>query len=289
MKRLRLLLILLLAATGHAAAADQNVSPAEGEGQGYRPRSGTWYAAYEEYWKELPAHDGAACRTGAGQSPLLLTRAGARPSGSGPLRFTDAGPWRVWNEPNAHTVRMDLATERTASGPESVPRTVAVDGTDYPLAQFHFHHPSEHLLDGVRYPMELHLVHMHPDGKRVGVVVAVFLEIAGEDDRIDQEMARWSAFFDRRPFEGRRGIAGSGALLTSLLPPPDRRAYLRYAGSLTTPGCDGGVTWLVMTAPVKVARGFVEDFRAAFPMNARWPQKANGRTPQTGGAAARAR
>jgi hypothetical protein len=34
-----------------------------------------------------------------------------------------------------------------------------VDGTFVPLNQFHFHSPSEHTLNGVHYPLEMHMVH----------------------------------------------------------------------------------------------------------------------------------
>jgi hypothetical protein len=34
-----------------------------------------------------------------------------------------------------------------------------VDGTFVPLNQFHFHSPSEHTINGVHYPLEMHMVH----------------------------------------------------------------------------------------------------------------------------------
>jgi carbonic anhydrase len=34
-----------------------------------------------------------------------------------------------------------------------------VDGTFVPLNQFHFHTPSEHTINGVHYPLEMHMVH----------------------------------------------------------------------------------------------------------------------------------
>ena len=33
------------------------------------------------------------------------------------------------------------------------------DGQNYQLQQIHFHTPSEHLIDGITYPMEMHMVH----------------------------------------------------------------------------------------------------------------------------------
>ena len=51
-------------------------------------------------------------------------------------------------------------------GWESQPGSVMVlDGVRYELAQFHFHTPAEHRLQGRQYPAELHLVHRGPNGE----------------------------------------------------------------------------------------------------------------------------
>ncbi|WP_343419494.1 carbonic anhydrase family protein [Candidatus Flexifilum breve] len=42
--------------------------------------------------------------------------------------------------------------------------TLVVNGVTYELAQFHFHTPSEHTIDGVAFPMEVHFVHRSADG-----------------------------------------------------------------------------------------------------------------------------
>ncbi|RVX11956.1 Alpha carbonic anhydrase 1, chloroplastic [Vitis vinifera] len=39
-----------------------------------------------------------------------------------------------------------------------------VDGKNYSLKQMHWHSPSEHRIDGLQYPAELHLVHRTDDG-----------------------------------------------------------------------------------------------------------------------------
>jgi carbonic anhydrase len=48
----------------------------------------------------------------------------------------------------------------------------------YKFAQFHFHSPAEHLLDGVQYDGELHLVHTRTadDGSTEYAVLCVFLD-----------------------------------------------------------------------------------------------------------------
>ncbi len=47
-----------------------------------------------------------------------------------------------------HTIQLDFE-------PGS---TVNVDGKTFEFKQVHFHTPSEHLIDGITYPMEMHVV-----------------------------------------------------------------------------------------------------------------------------------
>jgi hypothetical protein len=41
---------------------------------------------------------------------------------------------------------------------------VVADGVTYRFASLHFHTPAENTVDGVAYPMEMHLVHLADDG-----------------------------------------------------------------------------------------------------------------------------
>jgi len=58
-----------------------------------------------------------------------------------------------------------------------------VNGKDYTSKQFHFHTPSEHLVDGMTFPMEMHIVNVMPDSanKNSFVVVAVLFKIGAEN------------------------------------------------------------------------------------------------------------
>jgi len=50
---------------------------------------------------------------------------------------------------------------------------VTVDGKQYRLKQMHWHSPSEHTVDGQRFPVELHMVHASDDGN-VTVVATLY-------------------------------------------------------------------------------------------------------------------
>jgi carbonic anhydrase len=50
---------------------------------------------------------------------------------------------------------------------------------------------------------------------------------------------------------------------------PAGRGYYTFAGSLTTPPCSEGVTWLVLKSPSTLSEGEIERFGSVYPMNAR--------------------
>lgn len=73
--------------------------------------------------------------------------------------------------------------------------------------------------------------------------------------------------------------------LDALLPPPEKRSYYSYKGSLTTPPCTETLLWHVLSVPMKVSSELIEKVtnsvikvnpQAQF--NTRWPQPLNGRT-----------
>jgi len=73
---------------------------------------------------------------------------------------------------NGHTVQM------THEAGSSLGR---VGGNDtWTLAQFHFHAPSEHTVDGKSYPLEMHLVHVDAAAKPAAVV-GVFIRAGKEN------------------------------------------------------------------------------------------------------------
>ena len=64
-----------------------------------------------------------------------------------------AGPLRIVN--NGHTIQVN-----TPSGGHTM-----LGDKRFDLLQFHFHHPSEHVVAGSAFPLEVHLVHRAADGE----------------------------------------------------------------------------------------------------------------------------
>jgi carbonic anhydrase len=158
--------------------------------------------------------------------------------------------------------------------------TVAGDPHSYRLAQFHWHTPSEHELNGRKFPMEMHLVHKFDDGTPTGKlkVVGVFIKTGRENS----ELAK---IFSHLPEQKDESRAVARFNLTKLLP-QGLESY-RYDGSLTTPDPSSGlfmegVKWVVLAEPIEMSQQQIETFKRLFPEgNSREVQPLNGRTIQT--------
>ena len=59
---------------------------------------------------------------------------------------------------------------------------------------------------------------------------------------------------------------------------PETRTAWRYRGSLTTPPCTEGVSWIVMTEPVALSPEQITAFGALYPNNYRPVQPLGRRT-----------
>ena len=120
------------------------------------------YAGEEgpEQWGKL-SPEFRVCDLGVQQSPIDLTASiPANLRGIGiDYRSTTAN---VVN--NGHTIQVNC-------DPGS---SITLDGTTFHLLQYHFHHPSEHLLSGRNFDLEAHFVHASDDGTLA--VLGVFVQ-----------------------------------------------------------------------------------------------------------------
>jgi carbonic anhydrase len=150
---------------------------------------------------------------------------------------------------------------------------------EYNLLQFHFHAPSEHMIDGKVYDAELHLVHTNILGETT--VVGVLLNsspnaVSGVFDQIMNLAPMISGTS--------AGQAGMEIRITDLLPP--WRGFYTYTGSLTTPPCTESVRWYVLSTPVDVTASFIQQLHSVissfpgyngYPNNSRPVLPLNGR------------
>lgn len=128
---------------------------------------------------------------------------------------------------------------------------------EYEFEGLHFHwgeknnRGSEHVFNGVRYPMEMHLVHRnkryksleeamrHHDGL---CVIAFFYQIADFDGpEIEQIVPNLRLV----QVNDKSVLLNSTFTLASLLGPVNVERFYMYKGSLTTPPCSEAVKWVI--------------------------------------------
>jgi carbonic anhydrase len=197
-----------------------------------------------EKWGSLDAAD-AACSAGGQQSPIDITATiSARQP---PLRISwSKRPDTIVN--NGHTIQLDFAEGDT----------LHVADRRYALKQLHFHHPSEHLVEGKRFAMEVHFVH----AGTAGLAVIGVLMVAGKPNAMFKKIVSTMPREEGSPVPADPAIHPGGLL-------PTQRAYYHYEGSLTTPPCSETVDWIVLTHPIEVDEDDIARFAKLYPMNAR--------------------
>ncbi len=117
----------------------------------------------------------------------------------------------------------------------------------YTLQSAHLHAPSEHLIDGVSFAAELHLVHGDSDGN-LAVIGVLFAP--GSSNPMAQTL------LEAAPKVGEEVTEGLNIDASLLTPTPG--PYFHYAGSKTTPPCDEPVDWYVLTEPLPIGQSQVD-------------------------------
>ncbi|XP_006257812.1 carbonic anhydrase 3 [Alligator mississippiensis] len=141
----------------------------------------------------------------------------------------------------------------------------------YRLRQLHFHwgssddHGSEHVVDGVKYAGELHLLHWNPKHSNYAdavrrydgvAVLAIFLKVGKpvkrEMKRILEEVGAIKSKGKEAPFPN---------FDPSILFPKSQD-YWTYHGSFTTPPCEEVITWIILREPIVVSPDQMAKFRS---------------------------
>jgi carbonic anhydrase len=134
-------------------------------------------------------------------------------------------------------------------------------GAEYEVVQFHFHTPSEHLVNGRPADMELHVVHARKGAPNFLAVLGVLISAGAENPLLAKF---WQAMPEKPSKETKAG--GSLNVADAL---PANRDYWTYSGSLTTPPCTERVTWLLLKESIQASRGQIGRFTEVFGKNAR--------------------
>lgn len=231
-----------------------------GSGEGRRPEARSSEASHWSYegadgparWAALSA-DYARCADGSAQSPIAVDRPEDRPLPD--LRF-DYRPARVEIEDTGHTEQVNVE-------PGS---SIVLDGVTYRLAQFHYHAPGEHTVDGRSFPVEFHFVHKADGG---AVAVVGLLVRAGRDN------PAWDPILEHLPKRTNEPVTVDALDLEALFPAD--LATTRYEGSLTTPPCTEGVHWNLLSGVIELSEAQLSLLTGHYDHNNRPVQPLKGR------------
>lgn len=162
--------------------------------------------------------------------------------------------------------------EVTFSKPKHHDRHVGIDVTEggtitlskrtYELKDIHFHVPAEHTLEEQRYPMEVHFIHdSYWDNKKSEpepwdtVVTAVLVDVGASRSPFVTDFLRPLANVLTPKAGEEWTIDPTNGY------PAKNRSFFRYQGSLTTPPCTEGITFLVFAEPVSAPLSLIQKFR----------------------------
>ncbi|MDN3723559.1 carbonic anhydrase family protein [Aequorivita sp. SDUM287046] len=187
-----------------------------------------------EHWAEIEKE--STCG-GSHQSPIDIVTANVVSQASG-LKASDihydASTLIHDVTNNGHSIQYNF---------EAKDNYVDFKGKRYDLVQFHFHAASEHSINGMHYPLVVHLVHVSSDKEYV--VLAIMVEEGKESKTFD--------FIETYlPVQaGETKTIGQPHSFSKYILGNFEHYY--YKGSLTTPPCTEGVNWFIFTEPLSIS------------------------------------
>lgn len=129
--------------------------------------------------------------------------------------------------------------------------TIVFQNKEYNFTQFHFHAHSEHQHNGFNTPVELHLVHSDPTSGAL-LVVGIWINSDSANTLIGSVLNNW-------PANRNKEITGSETINLNDLLPNDKN-YYTYTGSLTTPPCSQGVTFVMLKQSITMSPSQIAQF-----------------------------
>lgn len=121
---------------------------------------------------------------------------------------------------------------------------ITIGKARYDLINVHEHTPGEYTLDGQQFPMEIHLVHENMATGQIAVVGVLVTSGKADPGVIEPPSSTDPSTVDLK--------------LTDLI--PKKKNYVRFNGSLTTPGstttpprCAEGLLWTEMLTPISMS------------------------------------
>jgi len=168
-----------------------------------------------------------------------------------------------------HTVQLDFAEGST----------LVQDDTTFAFKQCHFHTPSEHLIDGLTYPMEMHIVNLMPNDNTSAtpqyLVIGVLFKVGKESKFIADFLSAIPK--EEHSSQGFKPGTVKLADLFGAIPKEIQANYYNYRGSLTTPPYTESVRWYIAKHIFEASAEQIEAINKIEGNNARHVQALYGR------------
>lgn len=217
------LLISMLITTVFTTAAFSN------DTWGYQGENGP------EHWDKFSA----VCSTGKEQSPINIPQ--TLTLNKEPITFNyQASAATVFNDGN--TIKVT----------PNVNNFITFKGVNYQLDSFHFHAPSEHVINDQSFPLEVHFVHKNNHEKLL--VIGVLFSVGNEENVELQELLKVA------PKTSGISIDATNINPRALIPTDFE--YYNFNGSLTTPPCTEGVTWIIINKHPSITKGQIDLYKS---------------------------
>lgn len=212
-------------------------------------------------WHNL-AEANAACANGTQQSPIDLTESSARSLPAGSLNITIPNVEKAEFENLGSTIEVVM---------EGVGGKTTIADKEFDLAQFHFHSPSEHTVNGEQFPLEMHMVHQAADGAIAVLAVHFQLSSNTTTPLLTSLAPTLSAISEPG------SIAETGPLdFSSLISTFSSVPLLTYAGSLTTPPCTEGPVFYLASQSFPIDVETYNSIKSVVGFNSRFIQNMPG-------------
>jgi len=172
-----------------------------------------------------------------------------------------------------HTIQLDFAEGST----------ITQDDTTFAFKQCHFHTPSEHLIDGMTFPMEMHIVNLMPNEDKNATPQYLVVGVLFKEGKENKFIADFLNAIPKEEHETATLKAGSVKLadLFGTIPKEIKGHYYNYRGSLTTPPYTESVRWYIAKHIFEASAEQIEAINKVEGNNARHVQALYGRTIST--------
>ncbi|MCE2847404.1 MAG: carbonic anhydrase family protein [Sphingobacteriales bacterium] len=168
-----------------------------------------------------------------------------------------------------HTVQLDF----------NEGSSITQDDTSFIFKQCHFHTPSEHHIDGIMYPMEMHIVSLMPDTNKKATPQYLVISALFKEGKESKFIADFLSSIPKNENE-KAAVRGGQVKLSDLFGSVSKEVmgqYYYYRGSLTTPPYTESVRWHVTKHIFEASPEQIEALHTIEGNNARQVQATFGR------------